>query len=126
MTMKKAVVAVLILLALLTVCAAAGAATHDVEIEHPDYGIAVFKYRLDDETKTAMVLEMVPNMIAERIPGKVTWENVEYTVTEIADNAFARSYSISDLLIAATVTRIGREAFQENSFVREVKFEDNS
>ena len=88
MNLRKTIAAVLILLVLSAVCSAAGAETKVVGIVDPNYDEVILSYRLDDETKTAAVAGLVQGISSGyKIPQTVTYEGVQYTVTEIADRA---------------------------------------
>ena len=69
-------------------------------------------YNLDSNTKTASVAE---NHSASGdiivIPEKVSYGNVEYTVTSLGDNSFYHCRELKSIRIPNTVTRIGRWAF---------------
>ena len=69
-------------------------------------------YNLDTEAKTASVAE---NHSASGdiivIPEKVSYGNVEYTVTSLGDQCFDCCSELKSIRIPNTVTRIGRQAF---------------
>ena len=116
--MKKSTAALLILLALLTVFAAAGAEIKVVDIVDPGLGYAVLTYRLHSETKTAEVLAAL-NTLPESyaIPAIVTDENIEYRVTAIGDRVFEGNTVIRDLTIPAGITGIGYAAFSRCTYL---------
>lgn len=128
MNLRKTIAAVLILLVLLAVCAAAGAETKVVGITDPAYGKVILNYRLDDETKTAAVAKTINNRAPEEytIPETVTHEGIQYTVTEIADEAFYNYISFRKITIPSTMTRIGEKAFYGNQYLTAVAFAPNS
>ena len=76
-------------------------------------------YRFDKDAKTAMVTfekyydydnyNSLPEELI--IPEKVTYEEVEYTVTEIDEYAFLYSKSLKKVTLPATLEKIGVEAF---------------
>lgn len=55
------------------------------------------------------------------IPGKVTYENVDYKVTGIAKNAFKNNKKLTSVTIGGNVTYIGAYAFYGNSKLKTVK-----
>ena len=77
-------------------------------------------YRFDKDAKTAMVTyekyddyynnyNSLPEELI--IPEKVTYDEVEYTVTEIEQYAFQFSKSLKKVTLPATLEKIGDEAF---------------
>lgn len=70
---------------------------------------------IDNETKTCSITEYIskkgeyPDSII--IPKKVEYEGEEYTVTEIGDRAFVKSWTPPKITLPNTITRIGIAAF---------------
>ena len=92
------------------------------------------KYRLDEETKTAEVVELIDDvqlddekLTAEQfmnaifngyegdiiIPETVVFNELTYRVTSIGEKAFARSFSLKSVTIPDSVTSIGEKAFND-------------
>jgi len=65
----------------------------------------------DDQTVAVKVLEPDETGKVE-IPEKVEIDNVEYTVTEIAEDAFKGNTDLTEVTIPGTVTTIGAGAFE--------------
>lgn len=73
-----------------------------------------FDYSLDTDTRTATVTGInVPLPHALDIPAKVTYQQAEFTVTEIAGSAFEWKRSLTTITLPATLTKIGERAFAE-------------
>lgn len=73
-----------------------------------------FDYSLDTNTRTATITRTnvsLPHNLD--IPAKVTYQQTEYTVTEIASSAFALKRSLTTITLPATLTKIGERAFTE-------------
>ena len=68
-------------------------------------------YNLDSNTKTASVAENKSASGDIVIPEKVSYGNVEYTVTSLGDQCFDCCSELKSIRIPNTVTRIGRQAF---------------
>ena len=77
-------------------------------------------YHFDKDAKTAMVTYEKYDIYGDNynslpeeliIPEKVTYDEVEYTVTEIEQNAFLYSKSLKKVTLPATLEKIGDEAF---------------
>ena len=68
-------------------------------------------YNLDSNTKTASVAENTSASGDIVIPEKVSYANVEYTVTSLGDQCFDCCSELKSIRIPNTVTRIGRQAF---------------
>ena len=58
------------------------------------------------------------------IPSKIIYNDTEYIVTSIGDEAFYECTKLSSIPIPASVTNIGRMAFEECTALQDVKFED--
>ena len=68
-------------------------------------------YNLDSNTKTASVARNATASGDIVIPEKVSYANVEYTVTSLGDYCFDPCREVKSIRIPNTVTRIGRQAF---------------
>ena len=68
-------------------------------------------YNLDSNTKTASVARNATASGDIVIPEKVSYGNVEYTVTILGDQCFDCCSELKSIRIPNTVTRIGRQAF---------------
>ena len=68
-------------------------------------------YNLDSNTKTASVAKNTSASGDIVIPEKVSYANVEYTVTSLGDQCFDCCSELKSIRIPNTVTRIGRQAF---------------
>ena len=68
-------------------------------------------YNLDSNTKTASVARNATASGDIVIPEKVSYGNVEYTVTSLGDQCFDCCSELKSIRIPNTVTRIGRQAF---------------
>ena len=73
-----------------------------------------FKYALNPKDMTARVLRNGFSSVSELvIPSSVTYEDEQYTVTEIGDWAFYYYLNVVSLTIPNTVTSIGEYAFRQ-------------
>ena len=68
-------------------------------------------YNLDSNTKIASVADNSSASGDIVIPEKVSYGNVEYTVTSLGDNSFSYCEELKSIRIPNTVTRIGLQAF---------------
>ena len=68
-------------------------------------------YNLDSNTKTASVAKNTSASGDIVIPEKVSYGNVEYTVTSLGDDSFYHCRELKSIRIPNTVTRIGWRAF---------------
>lgn len=68
-------------------------------------------YNLDSNTKTASVAENTSASGDIVIPEKVSYGNVEYTVTSLGNECFYSCKELKSIRIPNTVTSIGRQAF---------------
>ena len=69
-------------------------------------------YEVKDD-QTVVVKELEPDETGKvEIPEKVEIDNVEYTVTEIAEDAFKGNTELTEVTIPRTVTTIGSGAFE--------------
>jgi hypothetical protein len=78
-----------------------------------EQNIGVLRYGLDDTQNIASVLGCVSETCPAQIeiPTNVQSGGVTYTVTAIANYAFANQSSITNLVIASTITTVGIRAF---------------
>ena len=79
-------------------------------IEEMEYKPEPYEVK-DDQTVVVKVLEPDETGKVE-IPEKVEIDNVEYTVTEIAEDAFKGNTELTEVTIPGTVTTIGAGAFE--------------
>jgi hypothetical protein len=70
-------------------------------------------YRLDEETKTAEVIQKDGYKGDIIIPETVEHENISYRVTSIGDEAFYLCYNLTSVTIPDSVTSIGDCAIYE-------------
>lgn len=95
------------------------AAATAMQAEKISATIGDYKYELDTETQTAAITggpDTFFRLYDIVIPEKVTYQETEFTVTEIGNNAFGSANifrSITSLTIPETVTRIGDGAFAD-------------
>ena len=73
--------------------------------------IGNLKYNLKLEEKTASISEYNNYKGILVIPETVYYDDVEYTVTDIATNAFIRNRGLLSVTIPSTVKTIGSNAF---------------
>ena len=85
-------------------------------------------YDLDVNTKTAKVVYHRKYYYSGDvvIPSSVTYNGVEYSVTNIGDNAFSGSTDLTSINIPNSVTNIGRDAFTGCSNMTKVKLDNNA
>ena len=80
-------------------------------------------YRLDEETKTAEVIEKKNGYEGDIIiPETVVLENISYRVTSIENCAIYECPSLKSVIIGNSVTSIGEEAFGHCPLLRSVTF----
>ena len=80
-------------------------------------------YRLDEETKTAEVIEKRNGYEGDIIiPETVVLENISYRVTSIENCAIYECPSLKSVIIGNSVTSIGEEAFGHCPLLRSVTF----
>ena len=80
-------------------------------------------YRLDEETKTAEVIEKKNGYEGDIIiPETVVLENISYRVTSIENCAIYECPSLKSVIIGNSVTCIGEEAFGHCPMLRSVTF----
>ena len=73
-------------------------------------------YNLDAGNKTAEVTSSSAKYTGDvTIPGKVTYDGVEYSVTSIGDKAFDDCSGLTSVVIPNSVTSIGNYAFYDCS-----------
>ena len=103
------------------------------------------KYRLNEETKTAEVIELKEDfklvdgrLVAQNfmkaifngyegdiiVPETVVFEEKTYRVTSIGEKAFARSYSLKSVTIPDSVTSIGNRAFEDCKNLKSITIPD--
>lgn len=75
--------------------------------------IGELKYEFDESNHTAKVVENDYIFSSVTIPEKVTYNNVEYTVTEIGAFAFFSCSNLRSVSIPSSVVKIGYSAFGE-------------
>ena len=80
-------------------------------------------YEIDSDSKTAAVLPskstvtdgngrpLLYQQEVINIPATITYDNTQYTVNEIRNNAFASCFNLSDVTIPASVTKFGTGIF---------------
>jgi hypothetical protein len=69
------------------------------------------KYSLDDETKTASVVQNHYQKKTYDIPSSILYDDVTYTVTSIGDRAFYYREGLGSITLPNTIETIGDEAF---------------
>lgn len=79
-----------------------------------------FSFNYDDSKKTATVTGFAPDTSLEAqkvaiLPEKIMRNDSEYTVTAIADNAFADNAAVTAVYISRSIQRIGDGAFKNCS-----------
>ena len=78
-------------------------------------------YNLDSNTKTASVDENESASGDIVIPEKVSYGNVEYTVTSLGNDCFWGCSKLKSIRIPNTVTSIGRQAFDGCSGIEKIE-----
>ena len=80
-------------------------------------------YQLNEGDHTAAVIENTPRYWADVIiPANVTYNEVEYTVTEISKGAFSGCNGLTSIAIPETVTTIGEWAFRDCEGLQKADF----
>ena len=69
-------------------------------------------YNLDENHKTAEVTEGISYSGSITIPSQITYNDVDYSVTKIGDNAFDDCGELTSIAIPNSVTSIGIGAFE--------------
>lgn len=80
------------------------------------------RYRLDDGTATVIKHDYSGSVV---IPPSVTYEGCEYKVERIDEGAFEDCKSLENIIIPASVTKIGKMAFDGNRLKRIIVEEGN-
>ena len=96
------------ILAALTVCCMA-ATVQASTVEFTVNGI--FYHGFDDKNATVWYHYSYPSLTSANIPKTVTYNNVTYTVTIIANEAFKNATKLKTVSVPSTVTKIGKQAF---------------
>ena len=85
-------------------------------------------YKLNSADKTAEVVYQRRHEYSGEvvIPSSVTYNNVDYSVTSIANQAFSRSTDLTSVSIPATVTSIGNNIFYECTSLASIVIEEGN
>ena len=85
-------------------------------------------YKLNSADKTAEVVYQRRHEYSGEvvIPSSVTYNNVDYSVTSIANQAFSRSTDLTSVSIPATVTSIGSNIFYECTSLASIVIEEGN
>ena len=85
-------------------------------------------YKLNSGDKTAEVVYQRRQEYSGEvvIPSSVTYNNVDYSVTSIANQAFSRSTDLTSVSIPATVTSIGSNIFYECTSLASIVIEEGN
>ena len=84
-------------------------------------------YKLNSADKTAEVAYQRHRYSGDIvIPSSVTYDDIDYSVTSIANQAFARSTDLTSVSIPATVTSIGSNAFSECTSLVSIVIEEGN
>ena len=70
-----------------------------------------FRYKLDTETKTAVLSKYSGSATEVVIPASVTYNDVSFTVTSLGDNCFYDCSSLTSVTIPSSVTSLGKYCF---------------
>ena len=70
-----------------------------------------FRYKLDTETKTAVLSKYSGSATEVVIPASVTYNDVSFTVTSLGDNCFYDCSSLTSVTIPSSVTSLGDKCF---------------
>ena len=83
-------------------------------------------YELDEATQTAVVApQSNKNLESVIIPGSIFYNDVQYTVTAIADCAFLDCHDLYEVRInSASLTSIGYSAFERCEYLQSVWFSE--
>lgn len=84
-----------------------------------DFTEGNLKYRIVDMHKESKHAEVASGKDAAGevvIPASVTYDNKEYAVTAIQDNAFEGNQKITGMVLPETIVSIGKRAFYDNRF----------
>lgn len=89
--------------------------------------IGDISYKLNSVNNTAEVVFQRKRYSGDIvIPSSVSYNGADYSVTSIADNAFARSTDLSSISIPATVTSIGSKVFFECTSLTSIIIEEGN
>ena len=81
-------------------------------------------YDLNEETQTAEVVGCLGIVSTVSIPNTVTFDGLNYTVTEIGEKAFYNCISLESITIPDSVTNIGDRAFAYCSYLESITLPD--
>lgn len=74
------------------------------------------KLRFKVLSETERTVALIPGHYKEHsyvIPATVTYQDIPYTVTEVADKAFCEQDNLHEIKFPATIERIGKRAFED-------------
>ena len=74
-----------------------------------------FKYKLDTETKTAVLSKYSGSATEVVVPASVTYEGASFTVTSLGDYCFIYCSSLTSITIPSSVTSLGEYCFEQCS-----------